>query len=114
METTRLWITAAEGTWVVRAGDAVIGESNNALELQEGDGPIVVYFPRDDIGMAFLERSETQSSDAQKGPATHFHIAAKSGLIRDAGWSYETPGPLAARLAGLIAFHETKVTLEQV
>ena len=32
-------IVAADGTWVVRAGGAVIGESSRALELIEADGP---------------------------------------------------------------------------
>ncbi len=111
---TRLWINRAEGTWVVRAGGAVIGESNEALEVLEGDRQGVIYFPRSDIGMAFLERSERQTTCPLKGQATHFHIAAKSGLIRDAAWSYETTKTDAERLAGHIAFYADKVTLEQV
>ena len=30
-------IAPASGTWVVRAGGAVIGETKDALELTEGD-----------------------------------------------------------------------------
>ena len=33
----RIEITPAEGKWVIRAGGAVLGESNAALELREGD-----------------------------------------------------------------------------
>ena len=51
-------IVAADGTWVVRAGGAVIGESSRAVELIEADGAVVVYFPREDLGMAFLEGSD--------------------------------------------------------
>ena len=47
-------IRNAPGKWVVRAGGAILGESDRALELTEGDYPPVIYFPRDDIGMAFL------------------------------------------------------------
>ena len=47
-------IRKAPGTWTVRAGGAVLGESDNALELSEGDYPFVIYFPRGDIAMAFL------------------------------------------------------------
>jgi len=114
MLTQRVRIHAAEGTWVVRAGGAVIGESANALELIEGDYPAVIYFPRDDLGMAFFEASATTSVCPHKGVASYFHIAAKSGLIRDAGWSYEAPTPEAARIAGHIAFYANKVTLERV
>ncbi len=65
--------------------------------------------------MAFLERSDTVAVDPVKGRASYFDIVvAESGLIRDAGWSFETPTPGAARIAEHIAFHGHKVTLEQV
>lgn len=114
METPRIWITASDDTWVVRAGGAVIGETTRALEVQHEDGPTEIYFPREDIGMAFLERSETVSAHPLKGQATHFHIAAKSGRIADAGWSFEAPMPEALRLAGFIAFNPARVTVEMV
>jgi uncharacterized protein (DUF427 family) len=50
-------IRRADGTWVVRAGGAVLGESTNALELSESGYPPVIYFPRGDVAMAFLEAS---------------------------------------------------------
>ena len=62
-------IRPAEGTWVVRAGGAVLGESSRALELVEGDYPPVIYFPREDIAMAFLEPSKTRSHCPWKGDA---------------------------------------------
>ncbi len=114
MMTERLRIHAAYGTWVVRAGGAVIGETSNALELLEGDYPPVIYFPRADLGMAFFDASETTSFCPFKGQASYFHIASESGTIRDAGWSYEEPKPEAARIAEHIAFYGDKVTLEQV
>ena len=112
--TERLRIHPAGGTWVVRAGGAVIGESEAALELLEGEYPPVIYFPREDLGMAFLDASETTSFCPWKGNARYFHIAGESGAIHDAGWSYEAPKPEAARIAGHIAFYGDKVTLEQV
>jgi uncharacterized protein (DUF427 family) len=74
----------------------------------------VIYFPRGDLGMAFLDRSETTSVCPFKGQASYFHIAVKGDVIRDAGWSYEDPKPEAARIAGHMAFYPDKVTLEQV
>ena len=102
------------GTWVVRAGGAVIGESTRALELVEGDYPPVVYFPRDDLAMAFLERGQRTSTCPWKGEATYFTIVAGSGPIHDAGWSYETPKPGVEQIAGHIAFYPEKVTVEEV
>jgi uncharacterized protein (DUF427 family) len=114
MLTERLRIHPAEGTWVLRAGGAVIAESSGALELLEADYPPVIYFPRRDLAMPLLEASDTVSVCPFKGRASYFHLVVKSGAIRDAGWSYERPRPEAARIAGHIAFYREKVTLEQV
>ena len=107
-------IRPAAGTWVVRAGGAVLGESAGALELTEGDYPPVIYFPRADIAMAFLEPSDTRTTCPHKGEATYFSIIAKSGAIRDAVWSYESPKKGLEAIAGHLAFYPSKVTVEEV
>ncbi|WP_458790084.1 DUF427 domain-containing protein [Yoonia sp. MH D7] len=107
-------IRRAKGTWVVRAAGAVIGETKNALELTEGDFPPVIYFPRGDIAMAFLDASETTSSCPHKGDASYVTIVAKSGPIVDAGWSYSAPKDAVAAIKDHIAFRHTKVAVEQI
>ena len=107
-------ITPAQGTWVVRAGGAVIGESDRALELVEGDYAPVIYFPREDIAMAFLEPSDTASTCPHKGQARYFTIHAKSGPVKDAAWSYETPKAGVEAIAGYLAFYTSSVAVEQV
>jgi uncharacterized protein (DUF427 family) len=114
MPTRRMIITPARGTWVVRAGGAVIGETARAMELAEDDHAPVIYFPREDIGMAFLERSETKTTCPLKGEATHYNIVAKSGPIEDAAWSYEDPKPEAEPIRGMIAFYPERATVEKV
>ena len=107
-------IRPATGTWVVRAAGAVIGESTDALELVEGDYPPVIYFPRSDLAMAFLEPTTASSTCPFKGDASYFTIVAKSGPIANAAWSYETPNADVAEIAGHIAFYTNKVAVEQV
>ena len=107
-------IREVPGTWVVRAGGAVLGESTRALELTEASLPPVIYFPREDLAMAMLDRSQTRSTCPRKGDAVYFSIQAKSGPIEDAGWSYETPLDAATAIAGHIAFDAGKVTVEEV
>lgn len=102
------------GTFVVRAGGAVLGETRKALELTEGSLPPVIYFPREDLAMAMLEPSPSRSTCPKKGEAVYFSIAAKSGLIADAGWSYETPLDAVSAIAGHIAFHPDKATVEEI
>lgn len=107
-------IRPAGGTWSLRAGGAVLAETSQALELIEGSYPPVIYFPRADIGMAFLEKSATTSSCPHKGEATYYSIIAKSGTIKDAGWSYESPKEAVAQIKDYIAFYPQSVSVEQI
>jgi uncharacterized protein (DUF427 family) len=108
-------IRRAEGNWVVRSGGAVLGESSNALELTEGDYPPVIYFPRDDIAMAFLDRTEKTSHCPHKGDASYFSIVTRSTTLENAAWSYEDPFEAMKRIAGHIAFYVgDTVAVEQV
>lgn len=106
-------IRPASGTWSIRAGGAVLGETSNALELKEGSYDPVIYVPRADIAMAFLEVSETTTSCPHKGEASYYSIIAKSGEIKNAAWSYETPIKGMEQIAGHLAFYADKVTVEQ-
>ncbi|WP_281984132.1 DUF427 domain-containing protein [Thalassorhabdomicrobium marinisediminis] len=110
----KITIAPAKGNWVVRAAGAVLGESRRALALSEGDHPDVIYFPREDISMALFDRSETTSHCPHKGEARHYNLAAKSGTVTDAAWSYEDPKPEVAEIKGYLAFYGDKVAVEQV
>lgn len=108
-------ITPAEGTWSVRAGGAVLGETDKALVLKEGDYPEVIYFPRDDIAMEFLDASDKTTTCPYKGEASYYSIVTKSTTIDNAVWSYESPKDAAAQIAGYLAFYTgDKVAVEQI
>ena len=112
---SHITISKADGTWVVRAGGAVLAESQNALALNEGSYGAVIYFPRDDIAMAFLDASERTSFCPHKGDANYFSIVTKSTTIENAAWSYETPKEGVSEIAGHLAFFDTdKVAVERV
>lgn len=111
----KITIRKADGTWTVRAGGAILAESRNALELTEGEYPAVIYFPREDIAMAFLDESAQSSHCPFKGDARYFSIETKSQTIENAAWSYEAPKPDVAQIAGHIAFYKTeKVAVERI
>ncbi len=108
-------IRPAGGTWVVRAGGAVLGESSAAFELREGGHDPVIYFPRDDIAMEFLDTSETETTCPHKGTAAHFSIVTKSTVLQDAAWSYEAPKNEVGQIAGFLAFYDRdEVAVEQL
>lgn len=93
------------GLHVVRAGGAVLGESTAVLELTEGSRDPVLYFPRSDIAMAFLDATDTTTHCPHKGDASYFSIVTKSTTLKDVAWSYETPLEPVARIAGHLAFY---------
>lgn len=108
-------IRPASGTWVVRAGGAVLGETQNALELLEGDYPPVIYFPRDDLAMDFLDKTEKSSTCPWKGDASYYSIVTKSTTLKDAAWSYEDPKQDVEQIKGHLAFYPSDtVTVEEV
>lgn len=108
-------IRKAKGVWTVRAGGAVLAESRNALELLEGANAPVVYFPRDDIAMAFLDETDTTSHCPHKGDARYFSIVTKSRTLTNAGWSYEVPKDAVAGIRDHIAFYVSDVlAVEQI
>jgi uncharacterized protein (DUF427 family) len=99
----------------VRAGGAVLCESNGALELSEGDLPPVIYFPRSDIAMAFLEPTDYSTTCQHKGDASYFSIVTKSQTLENAAWSYEDPKADVAEIKDHVAFYKTDtVAVEQL
>ena len=112
---TEIRIRKADGIWSVRAGGAVLAESKNALELSEGDYPAVIYFPRDDIAMAFLDETDHSTHCPHKGDASYFSIITKSQTLENAAWSYESPNAEVERIKGHLAFYPSDtVTVEQI
>jgi len=112
---SKITIRNALGTWTIRAGGAVLGESKAALELSEGDYTPVIYFPRDDIAMAFLDKTDHSTHCPHKGDANYFSIVTKSQTLENAVWSYETPHEQVAQIKEYLAFYPSDtVTVEQI
>ena len=108
-------IKKTEGSWSVRAGGAVLGESSNALEMREGDYPPVVYFPRGDIAMAFLDQTDKTTQCPHKGDAQHFSIVTKNRTLQNAAWSYGDPKGDVAEIKDHLAFYPIEeITIEQI
>lgn len=113
--TDHIKITKADGTWTVRAGGAVLAESKDALELREGDHDAVIYFPRGDIAMAFLDKTEKTSNCPHKGDANYYSVVTKSRTLNNVAWSYENPSDGVAEIKEHLAFYPVdEVTVEQI
>lgn len=108
----RITITPSDQTWIIRADGAILAETRRAKELREGSHPQVVHIPREDVAMALFERSTTATTCPRKGQASYFSFVGRDGKVRDAAWSYEAPKDDASEIAGHLAFHPDKVTVQ--
>ena len=92
----------------------MIAQSARALVLREAGYQPVMYFPREDVDMSALARSATSSWCPYKGEASYFSLSASDGAaVPDIAWSYETPAPAMAPIAGRIAFYANKARIEE-
>ena len=113
--TENIKIRALSGKWSIRAAGAVIAETRRALELTERGYDPVIYFPCNDIAMAFLDQTDKISQCPHKGDARYFSIITKNGPIENVAWSYKTQKKDLARIKDHLAFHlNDEITIEQV
>jgi uncharacterized protein (DUF427 family) len=92
----------------------VIADSTRALTLKEASYPAVHYVPRADANLALMARADRVTHCPYKGDANYFSIVADGKTIENAIWTYETPFPAMAEIAGHLAFYPDKVKIEEV
>jgi uncharacterized protein (DUF427 family) len=77
--------------------------------LREADAMPEYYFPRPDVRMDLLERSNHVLCCPYRGDASFWTLRVGGRRADDAVWSYETPRPDFAPIAGWLAFDWGKV-----
>jgi uncharacterized protein (DUF427 family) len=86
-----------------------MADTQGALTLAETGLPEVFYFPRGDVNMARLERSNHTSHCPFKGDASYFHLRTEDGLVENAVWCYENPLDGVRQIKGYLAFYASRV-----
>lgn len=104
-------VTPAEKRVVVRVGERVVADTTSALELREADYPAVLYVPLADVDPAVLKRSDTSTHCPYKGDASYYSIDTGGETLVDAVWTYESPYPAVAEIAGHVAFYPDRVRI---
>jgi uncharacterized protein (DUF427 family) len=94
---------------VVTVGGKVIADTRAALTLREASYPAVQYFPRGDVDMAALTRSEHTTYCPYKGDASYYSIPAGGDRSLNAVWTYETPFEAMAQIKDYVAFYADRV-----
>ncbi len=107
-------IEPAASRWRVRVGGHVIADSDHALVLREADYPARIYFPREDVDMAFLRPTAKQTHCPYKGDASYFTIFLDGQFLDDVVWSYEAPYPAMEAIAGKLSFYTDRTEVYAV
>jgi uncharacterized protein (DUF427 family) len=75
------------------------------IRVDEDGAPPRYYFPRSDVHVVKLDRSDTTTTCPFKGAATYYTITQNRRRFADAIWSYEDPYDEHAVLNGRMAFY---------
>src|SRR5258708_13236724 len=72
----------------VKLDGELIADPRDAIEMKEGDYPVVYYFPRKDVKMDRLVPSSHETYCPFKGTASYYSL---KNHAENAGWTYEKP-----------------------
>jgi uncharacterized protein (DUF427 family) len=101
-------ITPATGRWRAKFQGHVIADSAEALILQEATYPPVVYFPRADVSMDYMRRTDRSTNCPYKGDAAYYTVLMDGQFAENGVWTYEDPYPAMSAIEGRLAFYPDK------
>ena len=104
----------AKRRWRAYFNGHVIADTNDALVLQEANYPPVVYFPRADVAMEYMSRTERQTHCPYKGDAAYYTILMDGEFAENAVWTYERPYEGMDPIGERMAFYTDRVEVYEV
>ena len=91
----------------------LLASSDRAVRVLETRHQPVRYFPRSDVRMDLLERSEHTTFCPFKGEASYYSVQGAGKAGKNLIWTYEDPYDEVADLEGLVAFYADRVVFEE-
>ena len=107
-------VTAHPGRVQVLFEGHVIADSANVLTLKEATYKPVFYFPREDVAMDYLHRTDHATHCPYKGQAAYFTLNMDGDIRENAVWTYESPYPAMSVIDGRLAFYPNQVQFQEV
>ena len=107
-------LTPAAKRWRARFAGHVIADSDSAIVLQEADYPPVVYFPRADVALEYMSRTDRSTHCPYKGDASYYTVLMDGQFAENAVWTYELPYPAMEAIAERLAFYTDKIEVYAV
>jgi uncharacterized protein (DUF427 family) len=89
----------------VAVGDAVIADTVRVRLLRESGHMPVYYFPREDVRLDLLSRTDHSTHCPFKGDASYWSVTVAGQKRENAVWSYERPYDEMAQIVGYLAFY---------
>jgi uncharacterized protein (DUF427 family) len=93
----------------VEVDGVTVADSNSPHLLFETGLPTRYYLPKTHVRLELLTPTDTATRCPYKGTARYWSVRAGDTVHADLAWSYPTPLPESAPVAGLIAFYDEKV-----
>jgi uncharacterized protein (DUF427 family) len=107
-------IEPAARRWRARFAGHVIADSADALILKEASYPPRVYFPRVDVSMEYMSRTDHGTHCPYKGDATYYTVLMDGQFAENAVWTYEHPFPAMDPIAERLSFYPEKIEVYEV
>jgi uncharacterized protein (DUF427 family) len=100
----------------VRLEGVLLAATDRSLRLDETGLPPRYYVPRADVRMDVLRPTASHTTCPFKGQASYWSADVSGRSHDDVVWSYETPIPSAAEIAGYLSFYpdRTEVMVDGV
>ncbi len=105
----RVDLEPSERRVTVRFNGETLVDTERALVVRETNHDAVLYFPREDVRMELLERTDHETFCPFKGEASYWSLAAGGRREQNAAWSYEDPFDQVAGIKDYLAFYTDRV-----
>ena len=106
-------IVQLPGRLIVRWNGHTVAGTSRAVILFEASYPGVPYIPKEDVDKTLLERMTHKTRCPFKGEASYYSLVSPGDTARNAVWTYENPFPVAAPIAGFLAFDPRYVVVHR-